>query len=48
MLSKMNNLLARLGYDATMSFSGIPTPDEILDATKKMEQRELSFQEASI
>ena len=47
MLSKMNNLLARLGYDATMSFSGIPTPDEILDATKKMEQRELSFQEAS-
>ena len=47
MLSKMNKLLDRLGYDATLSFSGIPTPAEILDAIKKMEQRELSFKEAS-
>lgn len=46
MLSKMNGLLSRLGYDATMSFSGIPTPEEILDAIRKMEQRRLSFKEA--
>ena len=46
MLSKMNGLLRRLGYDATMSFSGIPTPEELLDVIKKMEQRQLSFNEA--
>ncbi len=46
MLSKMNNLLRRLGYDAIMSFSGIPTPEDLLDVIKKMEQRQLSFNEA--
>jgi hypothetical protein len=45
LLSKMNALLSRLGYDATMSFSGLPTPEELLDAIKKMEQRELSFKD---
>jgi hypothetical protein len=45
--SKMNILLKRLGYDVTMSFSGIPTPKDYLDAIRKMEQRQLSFKEAS-
>jgi len=47
MLSKMNVLLNRLGYDVTMSFFGIPAPEDYLDAIKKMEQRQLSFNEAS-
>jgi hypothetical protein len=47
MLSKMNDLLRRLGYDATMSFFGIPTPDELLNAISKMEQRQLSFKEVT-
>ena len=47
MLSKMNLLLGRLGYDVNMSFSDIPTPEDYLDAIKKMEQRQLSFKEAS-
>lgn len=46
-LSKMNILLKRLGYDVTISFSGIPTPKDYLDAIKKMEERQLSFKEAS-
>ncbi|MBK9928030.1 MAG: hypothetical protein IPP66_22395 [Anaerolineales bacterium] len=46
-LSKMNILLKRLGYDVTVSFSGIPTPKDYLDAIKKMEERRLSFKEAS-
>ena len=46
-LSKMNILLRRLGYDVTMSFSGMPTPDDYLNAIKKMEERQLSFDEAS-
>jgi len=46
-LFKMNNLLSRLGYDVVLSFSGIPKPEEYLDAIKKMEQRELSFKDAS-
>jgi hypothetical protein len=47
LLSKMNHLLKRLGYSATLSFSGIPNPQEYLDAMMKMEQRQFSFEEAS-
>jgi hypothetical protein len=47
MLSKMNSLLRRLGYDVKISFSGIPTPETYLDAISKMEQRNFSFKEAS-
>lgn len=46
-LSKMNVLLKRLNYDVTMAFSSIPTPEDYLDAIKKMEQRQISFKEAS-
>jgi hypothetical protein len=46
MLSKMNGLLIRLGYDVKLTFSGIPNPNEILDTLKKMEQKQLSFDEA--
>lgn len=44
-LSKMNALLIRLGYESIMSFSGLPTPDDFLDAIEKMKHRKLSFQE---
>ena len=47
MLFKMNGLLKRLGYDATISFSGIPTPEEYLNAIQMMEQRQFSFKQAS-
>jgi len=46
-LSKMNILLRRLGYDVTLSLSGIPTSNDYLNAIKKMEERQLSFKEAS-
>ncbi len=46
-LSKMNILLKRLGYDVTMSFSGIPSPKDYLNAIQKMEERQFSFKEAS-
>jgi hypothetical protein len=46
-LSQMNILLKRLSYDTAMAFSGIPTPEDYLNAIKKMEQRKLSFKEAS-
>lgn len=46
-LSKMNILLKRLGYDVTMSFSGIPIPEDYLDAIKKMKEGQFSFKEAS-
>jgi len=47
LLSKMNDLLKRLGYSAIMSFSGIPNPQDYLDAMMKMEQRQISFKEVS-
>jgi hypothetical protein len=46
-LVQMNSLLKRLKYDATLTFSGIPTPQDYLSAMEKMEQRKLSFKEAS-
>jgi hypothetical protein len=45
MLTKMNILLMRLGYDVILSFSGIPSPSEILETMNKLEQRQISFAE---
>jgi hypothetical protein len=46
-LAQMNKLLKRLRYDAMLSFSGIPTPQDYLNALEMMEQRKISFKEAS-
>lgn len=47
LLAKMNNLLERLGYSAFLSFSGLPNPQDYLDAMAKMKQRHFSFKEVS-
>lgn len=45
-LSQMNMLLQKLGYNATVSLLGIPTANELLESLKALRERRLSFKKA--
>ena len=45
-LQELNRLLTRLGVEATIAWSGLPLPEEVLRVRKQMLDGELSFGEA--